>query len=851
MDFFQAPLDRFTRYQAWSPHQDKFPDFPLSVSDSSQNRILRLKDVTDIRHVPASATAYYRINGLNAINIHIESARNANQLQVAKNVKLQIQELERQMPSGFSLINNYDATHFLKEELEKIAWRSLLSLSILLLFVWLVSRSVKYLFIILMALTANLGIAALCYYILGLELHLYSLAGITVSLGLVIDNSIVMTDHLKYQGNKRVFIALFAATLTTIGSLVVIFFLDESQQVLLKDFAWVMMINLAVSLAVAWWLIPALMEKTAFVKQQRNRSVSALRRIARFSGFYQRFIRSSIRFRMLAIPLMILLFGLPVFLLPDQWEQQNRYNKTKYTSTDSAQFSFKAKEWYNKTLGNSTYVRDVKPWINKILGGTLRLFIQETYPNARYSEPSRTSLYVNAQMPYGSTIEQMNETFKRIENFLAQFEEIDQYQTRISSSQQARMIIYFKAEHEQGTFPYFLKSRLESRAIDLGGADWSVYGVGRGFSNAVGMGSKNSRITLYGYNYEQLLTEAEKLKARLLQHPRIKEVFLNGRMRWDYRPHYEYMMELDRALLAKSGTHPAYILDFLQHHSLDMQTLVQARIHDQSERVILKVWDTETADLWEQLHKPVYLDSSRSVKLSDIARIIKIPAGDVIDRYDQQYQLLVEYDFIGPYQLQRKVSDQMREETNQNLPLGYRAETGSRYRWSAEDEKEQYLLIFLVVGIIYLVCAILLESLLQPLVVVFLIPVSFIGVFLTFYLFDFNFDQGGYAAFLLLSGTSVNAGLYLINDFNHFRKQGSGRPYLQLYTKAFHSKIIPVILTILSTILGLVPFLTGGENDPFWFSLAVGTMGGLLFSLVAIMIYLPLLLYRKSRSGLL
>ena len=198
--------------------------------------MLHLKDITDIRHVPASATSYYRINGLNAINIHIESARNANQLQVSQHVKLQIEKLERQLPAGFSLIKNYDATSFLKEELEKIAWRSLLSLSILLLFVWLVSRSLKYLFIILMALTANLGIAALCYYVLGLELHLYSLAGITVSLGLVIDNSIVMTDHLKYQGNKRVFIALLAATLTTIGALVVIFFMSESQQIFSQGF---------------------------------------------------------------------------------------------------------------------------------------------------------------------------------------------------------------------------------------------------------------------------------------------------------------------------------------------------------------------------------------------------------------------------------------------------------------------------------------------------------------------------------------------------------------------------------------------------------------------------------------
>ena len=189
----------------------------------------------------------------------------------------------------------------------------------------------------------------------------------------------------------------------------------------------------------------------------------------------------------------------------------------------------------------------------------------------------------------------------------------------------------------------------------------------------------------------------------------------------------------------------------------------------------------------------------------------------------------------------------MREETNQMLPLGYRAETGGRYRWSEEDEKEQYLLIFLVVGIIYMICAILLESWVQPLAIIFLIPVSFIGTFLTFYLFEFNFDQGGYAAFLLLSGISVNAGLYLINDFNHFRKQLPGNSFLRPYIKSFHSKIVPVLLTILSTMLGLVPFLTGGENDPFWFSLAVGTMGGLLFRFLPSS-YICLYYYTRSLS---
>jgi multidrug efflux pump subunit AcrB len=126
-----------------------------------------------------------------------------------------------------------------------------------------------------------------------------------------------------------------------------------------------------------------------------------------------------------------------------------------------------------------------------------------------------------------------------------------------------------------------------------------------------------------------------------------------------------------------------------------------------------------------------------------------------------------------------------------------------------------------------------------------MIPISFIGVFLTFFLSGFNFDQGGFASFILLSGIVVNAGLYIINDYNHFRKEGKNRSMLTTYIKAYNHKVVPAFLTIVSTIIGLIPFVWGGQNDAFWFSFAVGTIGGLLFSFIAIVIYLPLFIKMK------
>ena len=94
-----------------------------------------------------------------------------------------------------------------------------------------------------------------------------------------------------------------------------------------------------------------------------------------------------------------------------------------------------------------------------------------------------------------------------------------------------------------------------------------------------------------------------------------------------------------------------------------------------------------------------------------------------------------------------------------------------------------------------MICAILLESLKQPLAVVLIIPVSYVGVFLTFYLFDFRFDQGGFAAFLLLSGIVVNAALYILNDFNNLKKKlPSSIPRVRIFLKAYNGKIIPIFL---------------------------------------------------------
>ncbi|MDZ7605111.1 MAG: hypothetical protein U5K79_05875 [Cyclobacteriaceae bacterium] len=145
--------------------------------------------------------------------------------------------------------------------------------------------------LILISLTINLVISVILYYVLKLEIHLYSLAGMTISLGMIIDNTIVMVDHYHHHKNLNVFLAILAATVTTIGALSMVFLLDEEQQINLYDFALVITVNLFVSLLIALFFIPALMDTIRLATRKKRALTKHKRTLIRATVFYGKSIR--------------------------------------------------------------------------------------------------------------------------------------------------------------------------------------------------------------------------------------------------------------------------------------------------------------------------------------------------------------------------------------------------------------------------------------------------------------------------------------------------------------------------------------------------------------------------------
>lgn len=796
---------------------------------TAKGTVIPLDRLVNVTYSEAQPQSYYRINGLNSIYLTIQADEDANQLKLAEEVKARMDELRANMPQGYKVIESYDATQSIKEELSKIYFRSGLTFLILLVFVAVITLNLRYMLVITISLVINLAIAVIFYYLLDIEIQLYSLAGITISLNLIIDNIIVMTDHITHKGNLKAFTSVMAATLTTIGALGIVFFLNEAIRLNLQDFVAVVIINLSVSLLVALFLVPALIDKIG-IRLKRHKRKRMGRFAVRFTRFYARFILFCRRYRAVMCVLLVLLFGLPVYMIPEKIEGEGRWASL-----------------YNSTLGSKKYKEKWKPWVDKMLGGSLRLFDKEVYEGSYFNRSeSEPELYVYATLPNGATISQMNELITKMESYLTSFPEIRRFETRISGARNASIVISFTKEAQGTYFPYRLKGDIIAKALTLGGGSWSVYGLQEnGFNNNVQETSGSYRVKLLGYNYDELEQWADTLKERLLQHRRIKEVNVSSEFQWYKEDYTEFYLEIDKERLAKEHLTVQQLFGALAPiFGRDIRAGIINADQGQ-EQILLHSRQSFDYDVWGLMNMPISI-GTRSLKLGDFASVTKRNSPRAIAKENQQYRLCMQYEYIGSSTQGRKLLDNDLDELAKILPLGYSAKTED-WSWN-KQAGTSYWLLLLVIAIIFFTTSILFNSLSQPLAIIFTIPISFIGVFLMFYFTRINFDQGGFASFILLCGITVNASIYVLNEYNTLRERYPRRKPLQLYLTAWNTKILPIFLTVVSTILGFIPFMIGQGKESFWFPLALGTIGGLVMSIIGIFVYLPIFVLRLPSS---
>ena len=351
---------------------------------------------------------------------------------------------------------------------------------------------------------------------------------------------------------------------------------------------------------------------------------------------------------------------------------------------------------------------------------------------------------------------------------------------------------------------------------------------------------------MYGYNYDELYSWATKLKEVLLSHRRIREVTVGSNFSWWKDDYQEFYFELDKQRMIGAGIGVGELFAAIRPIYGRNQEIGSVVTEDGTEKIKLSSRQSDQRDIWAMQYYPFRV-GDKEYKLAELAKVEKGQMPQEVAKENQQYRLCLQYEYIGASEQGNKLLKKDLEEFNELLPMGYKAEAESNnWSWGGGANK-QYRLLLIVITIIFFITSILFNSLKQPLAIIFVIPISYIGVFLTFYWFKLNFDQGGFASFILLCGITVNASIYILNEYNAIRKRFPCLSPLRAYVKAWNTKVIPIFLTVVSTILGFIPFMVGAEKEGFWFPLAAGTIGGLVMSVIGVFIFLPVLTLNKKK----
>ena len=418
-------------------------------------------------------------------------------------------------------------------------------------------------------------------------------------------------------------------------------------------------------------------------------SVKRRRLTVRVSRAYARFIGWGRRHRWLFIVALIWGFGIPTFLLPEKIEPEKGETPGRGT------------ELYNKIM-EGRFMTEHRSFLDKFLGSSLHLFHTATSRYNNFREPEQKVLYVNAGMAEGCTVQQLNDVVRHMENYICQFDEVDMFRTRITSYDNARIEITFKPEYENSGFPSMLKQELTSAAINFGGATWRVWGIDdNSFNNNIVSSYRSNQIRLRGYNYDQLAAYADRLIDSLSTNRRVSEPEIMDGDAWTL-PHNEFTIRYDDERIAATG------LDVSDYYTILNTMLYQSRLPsvyngEELQQVILESGDRDRFDRWHIANAQVGIDSLRT-KLSTVGTIEKHRTGISIRRSKQSYEILVGFDFIGSYELGKRLIERtVRQLNDEILPIGFRADSPS-HNFGRKEKQQQAWLILLVVAIIYTMC---------------------------------------------------------------------------------------------------------------------------------------------------
>lgn len=812
----------------------------IAIPVPGSPRELLLGDIATITVEDFPPRQIRRINGNTALTISFVKEGGADALGLAEEVIREMEIIEAAMPSDMFLRLQLDVTEDLRKQLAELEFQSLISVLCVFVVLLIFIRRFRAPFVILGSIIFSILCSVFILYLMGYTINILTLAGLTVSLGMIIDNAIVVFEQLNSklpkEREKRIehvrkelpyaFVPVFGSTLTTVGIFIPLFFALETLRAFLVPLAIALSLTLvsSVLISLTWipyaliWLTPqdktpANVSKRATFKKKWDRTLN--RFMLRFFGF-----RHKIRWAFYV--LLIFAIGLPFYAIDEpEWE-------------DDSSFLQSATGWYFNNRDS------IDPWI----GGITYRFVNEARFQSPWSRGMGETINVSIRPPQGSPLEEIDKIIRNFETLGQNYQEsLLYFETNVSEFTGARLVYHIDPDYLFDPMPYVLYAEAAYLAARTGNVRIFVSGLGESFSTGFGGGSVSFNTRFRGYSYEDLRTVAEDLKQRLERNPRVQDVDINA-IFFSRDDFFQYNLRLNDESIVSKGLNRSAVLDAIQLDLNPRNSMGMIEFRGQNMYLIGR-----------NLPRGVYEDDVMNAPrlyndvqftLAEVASLVREPAMGQIRREDQSYIRQVSFDFRGPQRLGRAFLDDVLETLP--LPVGTEIDE-SRFTFSfmrEEDRANTIFILMMALLSVWMIVSALLNKWGDPILVILAVPLSFIGIMVGTLYHDLIFEQGAIAGSLLCVGVVVNNAILLMHERQRFRSAGihGFRSWLYVY----RNKMRPVLITTLTTIGGLLPLVLIGSSD-LWSDLATVVIWGLSGSTLLILI-LAGLWERNEKKGL-
>jgi Cation/multidrug efflux pump len=736
-------------------------------------------------------------NGMRSATIVVQKQSGANSVEISKKVLEQLPGLQKTLPTDVNLEIIMDTSEFIVDSINSLAETVALAMVFVIIVVLFFLGRWRATIIIIITIPISLIASFIYLMISGNTINIISLSSLTIAIGLVVDDAVVVleniTTHLERGSKPReaaiyatneVAVAVIASTLTIIAVFLPFTMVSGLAGMMFKQLGWMITIIITMSIVCALTLTPMM---SAYMLKSGQKDTKLYRPIKRMldglDNWYAGILTWAVHHRTVVVIGAVAIFFSSILLV-------SRVGSEFIPESDSAQISLTAE------LPIGTRVE-----FSKDIAAQIQEQFKKDFPEISIMT------YSVGQASSDNTFAAMQSNGDNIISFRMRFP---------SASERNRDIFEMSELMRQylATIP-----ELEKVTVTAGG------GMG-GFG-----GANTVDIEIYGQDFGVTDKLAAEIKEKTSDVPGFRDILLS---REDYRP--EYQINFDRQKLAIHGLNMATVATFVRNR---INGLTASLFREDGEEYdIIVRYDKQFRQSIEDIENIlVYNNQGQGIRVRELGEVVERFAPPSIDRENRERVIKVSGSVYG-VPLSEVVSGIDERLASIELPEGVGIKIGGSYEDQQESFGDLYTLMLLVIVLVYIVMASQFESFKSPFIIMLSIPFAFTGVFVALWISGITLNMLSMIGCVMLIGIVVKNGIVLIDYINLNRERGETLTHAVV--SGGKSRLRPVLMTTLTTILGMVPMaLRLGEGSEMWQPMGVAVIGGLTVSTVLTLIVVP------------